>query len=259
LIRNLAVIVPAANEEQTIAACLASITAARRHLARSRTAVVQVEVFVVLDRCQDETAAVAARFPGVRPVIVSAGRVGAARHAGTRAAIGSAPPACELWLANTDADCVVPRDWLSFMVAEARRDAHVVLGTVLPGPGLPAAVRAAWLSRHHLRDNHPHIHGANFGIRADAYMALGGWQPLALGEDVDLAGRAASAGHLRVSRTASIPVITSSRPAARVPGGFASYLSSLSAPASYPAADLCPAWLNTSQRRGTRIRTADAL
>lgn len=258
MIRNLAVIVPAANEEQTIAACLASITAARRHLARSRTAVTQVEVFVVLDGCQDQTAAVAARFPGVRPVIISAGRVGAARHAGTRAAIGSAPSARELWLANTDADCVVPRDWLSFMVAEARRDAHMVLGTVLPGPGLPTAVRAAWLSRHHLRDNHPHIHGANFGIRADAYMALGGWQPLALGEDVDLAGRAASAGHLRVIRTASIPVITSSRPAARVPGGFASYLSSLAAPASYPANDSCRS-LNASERRGARLRSAGAL
>ena len=124
-------------------------------------------------------------------------------------------------------------------------------------PGLPAAVRAAWLSRHHLRDNHPHIHGANFGIRADAYMALGGWQPLALGEDVDLAERAASAGHLRVSRTASIPVITSSRPAARAAGGFASYLSSL-IPASYPAIDSYRS-LNASERRGTRLRSAGAL
>ena len=259
MIRNLAVIVPAANEEQTIAACLASITAARRHLARGRTAATQVEVFVVLDGCQDQTAAVAARFPGVRPLLISAGRVGAARHAGARAAICSAPPARELWLANTDADCVVPRDWLSFMVAEARRNAHVVLGTVLPGPGLPAAVRAAWLSRHHLRDNHPHIHGANFGIRADAYMALGGWQPLALGEDVDLAGRAAAAGHLRVSRTASIPVITSSRPTARAPGGFASYLSSLAAPASHPATDPCPAWRNAVQPGSARLRGAGAL
>lgn len=230
MIRNLAVIVPAANEEQAIAFCLASIAAARRQLARSRTAGVQVQVVVVLDNCQDQTAAVAARFPGVRPVTISAGRVGTARHAGALAAIGSAPPARELWLANTDADCVVPRDWLSFMVTEARRDTQVVLGTVLPGPGLPAALKAAWLNRHHLRDNHPHIHGANFGIRADAYMALGGWQPLARGEDVDLARRAASAGHLRISRTASIPVVTSSRIAARAPGGFARYLTALAAP-----------------------------
>jgi glycosyltransferase involved in cell wall biosynthesis len=230
LIRRLAVIVPAADEERTIASCLASVAAARAHLARSHTAGIQVQVFVVLDSCRDQTAVIAARFPGVRPVMISAGRVGAARHAGARAAIASAPPARELWLANTDADCAVPLDWLSFMVAEARRGTQVVLGTVLPGPGLPAAVKAAWLGRHHLRDNHPHIHGANFGIRADTYLTLGGWQPLALGEDVELAGRATSAGHLRITRTASIPVVTSSRTAARAPGGFAGYLTALAEP-----------------------------
>ena len=85
---------------------------------------------------------------------------------------------------QTDADCAVPRDWLSFMVAEARCGTQVVLGTVLPGPGLSAALKAAWLGRHHLREGHPHIHGANFGIRADTYLTLGGWQPLSLGEDV---------------------------------------------------------------------------
>jgi glycosyltransferase involved in cell wall biosynthesis len=230
LIRRLAVIVPAANEEQTIASCLASIAAARVHLARSPAADVQVQVIVVLDNCQDQTAVIAARFPGVRPVMISAGRVGAARHAGARAAIASAPPARELWLANTDADCAVPRDWLSFMVAEARRDTQVVLGTVLPGPGLPAAMKAVWLGRHHLREGHPHVHGANFAIRADTYLRLGGWQPLTRGEDVDLARRAASGGHLRITRTASIPVVTSSRTAARAPGGFASYLTTLGEP-----------------------------
>ena len=230
MIRRLAVIVPASNEEQHIASCLASIGAARAHLAQSRAAGVQVRVFVVLDGCRDRTATIAARFPWVRPVMISAGRVGAVRHAGALAAIGSAPPARELWLANTDADCAVPRDWLSFMVAESRRNTQVVLGTVLPGPGLPAALEKAWLSRHHLREGHPHVHGANFGIRADTYLTLGGWQPLRLGEDVALAGRAAKAGHLQIIRTASIPVVTSSRTAARAPGGFASYLTELGAP-----------------------------
>ena len=230
MIRRLAVIVPAANEEQHIASCLASIAAARAHLSQRRADGVQVRVFVVLDACQDQTAAIVARFTGVRPVVIRAGRVGAARHAGALAAISNAAPARELWLANTDADCAVPRDWLSFMVAESRRDTRVVLGTVLPGPGLPTAQKEAWLSRHHLREGHPHIHGANFGIRADSYLTLGGWRPLALGEDVDLAARAAAAGHLRIIRTASIPVVTSSRTVARAPGGFASYLTALGAP-----------------------------
>jgi len=62
-------------------------------------------------------------------------------------------------------------------------------------------------------------HGANLGIRGDTYLALGGWPELASGEDAELARRAAVAGHLRIARTASIPVVTSTRRAGRAPLG----------------------------------------
>jgi hypothetical protein len=132
-----------------------------------------------------------------------------------------------VWLANTDADSEVPVNRQPSMVTEARLGAHVVLGTVTPCPGLGQAARAEWASRHHLRDGHPHVHGANFGIRGDAYLALGGWQPLVTGEDADLARRAARTGHLRICRTASIPVVTSVRRDGRAPCGFSSYLRAL--------------------------------
>jgi GT2 family glycosyltransferase len=164
----------------------------------------------------------------VVPVWVA--NVGAARRAGARAALAGTQGG-ELWLASTDADSEVPTGWLTGMLAEARRGAHVVLGTVLPAPDLCPEIRAEWLSRHHLRDGHPHIHGANFGIRGDAYAAVGGWQPLATGEDVDLARRAAQNSHLKIARIASIPVVTSARWAGRAPRGFSSYLRALSAPA----------------------------
>ena len=38
---------------------------------------------------------------------------------------------------------------------------------------------------------HPHVHGANLGMRADAYLAAGGWNPLPTAEDHDLVGTAA--------------------------------------------------------------------
>lgn len=104
-----------------------------------------------------------------------------------------------------------------------------MLGTALPGPDLSPAVRAEWLRRHHLRDGHPHVHGANLGIRGDAYLGLGGWRPLATGEDTELAARAAQAGHPGITRTASIPVVTSIRRAGRAPSGFSSYLRALGA------------------------------
>lgn len=226
MIRRVAVIVPAANEEQLIGRCLSSIKAARRHLYRS-SASIQVRIVVVLDNCRDATAAIAASFGDVQQLAITAGSVGTARQAGTSTALAGAGPLSELWLANTDADCEVPGTWLTSMVTEARLGAHVVLGTVTPGPGLGPAARSEWASRHHLRDGHPHVHGANFGIRGDTYLALGGWRPVVTGEDADLARRAFRTHHLRISRTASIPVLASVRRDARAPHGFSSYLRGL--------------------------------
>jgi cellulose synthase/poly-beta-1,6-N-acetylglucosamine synthase-like glycosyltransferase len=234
LIRRVAVIVPAANEEQRISKCLAAIMTARNQLYRSSQNV-RVQIFVVLDNCQDATADLAAAFGDVRPVAIAAGNVGAARRAGARAAaVGTSDHASELWLASTDADSEVTPGWLTHMVAEADRGAHMILGTVLPSPDLRPAARAQWLDRHHLRDGHPHVHGANLGIRADAYLALGGWQPLATGEDAELARLAAQAGYLRITRTASHPVMTSARQSGRAPRGFSSYLRNLGATDSRP-------------------------
>ena len=226
MIRRVAVIVPAASEERLIGRCLSSVRTARGHLYRSSVSI-QVRIVVVVDGCGDSTAAIAAACGDVQPVTISAESVGTARRAGASAALAGAGPAREVWLANTDADSEVPVNWLTSMVTEARLGAHVVLGTVMPGSGLGPAARAEWASRHHLRDGHPHVHGANFGIRGDAYLALGGWQPLVTGEDADLARRAALTGHLRISRTASIPVVTSVRRDGRVPRGFSSYLRAL--------------------------------
>jgi glycosyltransferase involved in cell wall biosynthesis len=223
LIRRVAVIVPAANEELLIGRCLSSIRAAREQLYRDITGI-GVRIVVILDGCRDATAQIVAAAGDVQSLTISARSVGAARRAGTSAAMTGADPVKRLWLANTDADCEVPANWLTSMVTEARLGAHAVLGTVTPGPGLSPAARAEWARRHHLRDGHPHVHGANFGIRGDAYLALGGWQPLTSGEDADLARRAALARRLRVARSASIPVVTSARRDGRAPHGFSAYL-----------------------------------
>ena len=223
MIRRVAVVIPAANEEQRIGRCLSAVAAARRHLYYSDAAVA-VRTVVVLDGCQDRTAVIAAASREVQTVAITAAGAGAARRAGASAALAGAGPPGELWLANTDADSQVPANWLTGMLAEARLGAHLVLGTVMPGPDLGPLARAEWLSRHHLRDGHPHVHGANFGIRADAYLSLGGWPSVVTGEDTELARRAARTGHLRISRTASIPVVTSVRPDGRAPRGFSGYL-----------------------------------
>jgi hypothetical protein len=226
-----AVIVPARNEENAIVACLDSIAVARQHLAAVSPRPISVSVAVVLDRCTDRTADRVASFGGVQALITDLGQVGAARAHGSAELLSrSSTPLARLWLANTDADSTVPPHWLSAMVAEADRGADVVLGTVTPDQFISTALAHAWRSHHIRRDGHPHVHGANFGIRASSYLDLGGWSSLATGEDVLMATRATAAGHLQIVRSAGIEVTTSSRLAGRAPLGFANYLRELADP-----------------------------
>ena len=125
----------------------------------------------------------------------------------------------------------MPRNWLTGMLALADTGADLVLGTVIPGRGLEAGTAAAWYREHRLVDDHPYVHGANLGIRASTYLALGGWPPISTGEDVALARLAQARVGTTVVATAAIPVITSPRRTGRAPAGFSSYLRGLAADA----------------------------
>jgi hypothetical protein len=187
-----------------------------------------VRIVVVLDSCTDATHSLIQGWPGVEILTTAEANVGHARALGTAHLLRTTPgPREELWLANTDADSAVPASWLSTMVAEGDAGARILLGTVLPLAASRQTERA-WRGQHVLRDGHPHIHGANLGLRADAYICTGGWSALATGEDIQLARRVVAAGHA-VLRTAQIPVNTSARTKGRAPHGFAGYLSALEA------------------------------
>lgn len=227
MIRELAVVVPARNEQRRIGACLHALSRSRERLARSRPDI-RVRLIVVLDRCSDATATVAAHH-GTATVPVTAGCVGIARATGCAAALAAASSRPEqIWLAATDADSVVPPDWMTGMVDSAESGTDLVIGTVLPGPGLPHEVERRWRAAHVARDGHPHVHGANLGVRADVYRAAGGWPAIATGEDQLLVERALAVG-ARAVRTCSRPVRTSTRYTGRAPRGFSSYLRGLAA------------------------------
>lgn len=221
-ITEVAVVVPARDEAETLPACVESIRTARARLAR-RHPRLRTRLIVVLDRCTDRSREALAAHRDIEVVQSSAGNAGAARALGTAHALAGRVGLHGVWLANTDADSRVPSDWLDVMVAFAAAGAAVVLGTVQPDGDLDPRIRARWQARHDLVEGHRHIHGANFGIRADVYGALGGWTALPSGEDVALAARAEHAG-VPVCRTALIPVTTSSRLVGRAPDGFAACL-----------------------------------
>ena len=127
------------------------------------------------------------------------------------------------WLANTDADSVVPANWLEVQRAFADAGAAVVIGTVRPDfDDLTEMQRVAWLAGHIPGRPNGHVHGANLGIRASAYLAAGGYHPLPEHEDADLVARLSRQGPIVASDAAE--VITSGRTFGRTPGGYARYL-----------------------------------
>lgn len=226
VVDELCVVVPAHNEQGLVGNCLSTLHHARREL-RRRAPQITCRVVVVADACHDRTAGIS-RELGATVVDAEHRNVGAARRDGVAAAIArSTSPLDRMWLASTDADCEVPSHWLVHFVAAAIRGYHMVTGMVSPTPGLSAAELDAWKRRHRYVDGHPHIHGANLGFRADAYVGLGGWSPLRTGEDVALVERAERQSGLRILRSARAPVQTSARRVGRAPEGFADYLSTL--------------------------------
>ncbi|SCE81026.1 MULTISPECIES: glycosyltransferase [unclassified Streptomyces] len=224
----LAVVVPAHDEEALLPHALAALRRAARHPALPVRA--RVRVVVVADACADATAALA-RAAGAHVVQVDARNPGRARAAGTAAALGlfDEPPE-RVWLASTDADSLVPANWLARQWRWGARGWDAVVGTVRPLGGDPALAgllhREAALYRAAGGARHPHVHGANLGVRADAYLGVGGFPPLATGEDRALVHALESGGH-RVLRTRRSPVGTSARLHPRASGGYGARLARL--------------------------------
>jgi glycosyltransferase involved in cell wall biosynthesis len=229
VIKAAGVIVPAHNEEDLLPSCLAALGRAAR-AARG----VPVYLVVVADACRDRTAQ-AARRGGAAVVTTAAGNVGAARAAGARAVLrctGLLAPA-DVWLATTDADTLVPPSWLRRQLHYADRGWDAVVGTVqvTDWSGHRPAVRSLFHQRYAADSGpHPHVHGANLGFRASAYLSAGGFPAEPTAEDHALV-TSLTAGGSRVLRTGAVTVVTSARRAARAPHGFSGYLGGLDATA----------------------------
>jgi len=220
------VVVPARDEAGTIDACIRSIDRAAA-VCRS----VPTSVVVAADCCRDDTAARArATVTTAVDVVVLEGRwrgPSAARAAAVRHALAGRDPATT-WLAHTDADCLVGAGWLAGHLVHARGGFDAIAGTVLLDASAPADLVTRFEAAYVLGvDAHRHVHAANFGVRADAYVAAGGWLArTVVGEEHDLWRRLGRAG-FRVTQPLDVAVRTSARRHGRVVGGFASWLSRL--------------------------------
>lgn len=203
--------------------CLAAIGAAAEAVS------VPVSALVVLDACRDRTERICRSFP-VDVLEVQARSVGVARHAGICGLLSGVMDAESIWIANTDADSVVPPTWLRDQLDLAEAGADVVVGTVGltdHEDGIPARFEDLYEAGLTSRGEHAHVHGANFGIRASSYLRVGGFPPLPLNEDRSLLARLA-ASDVAIVRSSRIRVATSARIRGRCDGGFASTMRNLS-------------------------------
>jgi len=220
------VLIPARNEEELLPRCLQSVLASLSALPGNTTA----HIIVVADSCTDHTPQIAAEMLRGRGTVLNAevGAAGAARALAAQCALGrSCGPLRRRWLANTDADCIVPPTWLADQITRARQGIEAIAGTVgvddfaEHGPEVEARFRASYFIAPD--GSHPHIHGANLGLRADVYLRAGGWANLETAEDHDLWNRLVRARTVTYS-TSRIEVLTSGRRVGRAPHGFAGAL-----------------------------------
>ena len=167
-ISHIAVVI-VVHEGDSLASCLESVSHA------SELASVHVSVTVVGDGCLASTLDAARGIRGVR--IVEPG-IGARiqrtpRAVGASFAVGHTGIASsQTWIANTEANYIVPENWLVDQIALADGGADIVVGAVEDVPvGRPS--------------------GANLGIWASSYLAAGGFRAPAQGADADLVARAA--------------------------------------------------------------------
>ncbi|MEZ5235178.1 MAG: glycosyltransferase family 2 protein [Acidimicrobiales bacterium] len=233
MIAHVAVVVPAHDEATLLPDALAAIQQACAQLPVS----VARTVVVVADGCTDgsERVAIDALRDGIGGIVAVTRRrcVGAARRLGVAQALAvRRAPLARTWIANTDADSIVPPGWLGEQLALAAAGCAAVAGTVrlIDQEGGDGDARAAGAARRAFArtyranpdGSHDHVHGANLGVRADAYRAVGGWRPLATGEDRQLWRRLAD--QWPVLTTDRIAVATSARLVGRAPAGFAAAL-----------------------------------
>jgi glycosyltransferase involved in cell wall biosynthesis len=221
-------VIPAHNEEELIDRCITALQHAEAH-AREEFPQVALRIVVVADSCTDNTVPVLAGWSGIDVLSVRAKKVGVARSAGADYTVallhhGHATALDNAWLAHTDADSVVPINWFTEQVRLAHAGADVMVGTVRPDfADLTTDQISAWLARHTPGQPNGHVHDANLGIRASAFVTAGGFDPLAEHEDNALVRRLTAAGH-QIVASDTCEVLTSGRYTGRTPGGYARYL-----------------------------------
>jgi hypothetical protein len=234
------VAVPARDEADDIVACLDAVAASLRR-ARHLGVVAWTGIAVASHRSFDNTREVAAKaleqYDGIETLVVeddASETVGEVRHrvilaADSRWQLRQRPR--RTWIFSTDADSLVPADWVTGVLGIADHSgADVIAGMVdLHRPPADAGLLSRYeelVAAGMRSDGHGHVYAANLAIRLATYLECGGFPSVEHGEEHGLLAAAR-----RVDAVIATPLSPRVRTSARMPGraqhGFGALLHQL--------------------------------
>jgi hypothetical protein len=230
-VHAIGVTLPIHNEEQRLGRALDSLTHSFAELDDSG---VSLRVTLVLDACRDGSGDIARAWKhkverhfdlGVSVLECEFENVGSARAVGCENLLRAfrGLPHSGVWLATTDADSQVPRRWLTAQLDQHEAGADAWVGRVAVSDWAYHRRETALTWQHEYESERWPIHGANLGIVAERYLAVGGFRSLRTGEDRAIVKALLNEG-ASVHFDAMTRVTTSSRRRARAPDGFGAAL-----------------------------------
>ncbi|MCQ1537970.1 glycosyltransferase [Methanocalculus taiwanensis] len=185
----ISVIVPTYNEESNIEGCLQSLS--NQSIPRS-----EYEIIVVDGNSKDRTREIAEKYADL-VFIQTSKKVGGARNDGAEASKGEI-------IATTDADCIIPRDWIA-RIGKGFSDPAVVqlYGLVEPiEPGIRHKISLALANAFSRLGYYTHTLyytlGCNTAFRREAFFEAGMYRTIDAGDDLEIARRMRLLGRVKL-------------------------------------------------------------
>ncbi len=183
----ISVIIPTFNEEENIAQCLVSLT----HQTVPRS---EYEIIVVDGGSKDATCDIAKKYAD-KVFTQASKKVGGARNDGIMASKGEI-------VATTDADCILPPDWIR-IIQEDFRDSHLaqVYGPVYPieegiGNRFSLMLANTFSRIGYYSRTFYYTLGCNTAFRKSMFLEAGMYYCIDAGDDIEIARRMKKTGRV---------------------------------------------------------------
>jgi len=195
----ISVVIPTYNEEKNIEACLKAMTS--QTLPRE-----EYEVIIVDYKSKDNTCKIAEEYAD-KVIQQKSKGVGGARNDGAAASRGEI-------IATTDADVIVPKDWLEKIRRDLQRPGVIaVYGPQKPIENSLRAKMFFWLMKWSglvvQLIGQPYMGGPNSAFKREAFEKVGGYSDLPMQDDVEIGFRVKK--HGKIHYDMGNPVAVSAR------------------------------------------------